>query len=33
LAAGGLKIVYDLSIFSLFRHLRPAEEEKHRARR
>lgn len=28
LTAGGLKVVYDLSIFGWFRHLHPAEEER-----
>jgi hypothetical protein len=27
LLAGGIKIVYDLWIFALFRHVKPPEEE------
>jgi len=28
LFAGGLKIIYDLRIFALFRHIRPPEEKR-----
>ena len=33
LLAGGLKIIYDLWIFALFRHVRPPEEQARHARR